>query len=81
MINVADTFSIRSIVLDAVIREEAIKFTRPVLIELYETLDGENWKNKWDINDENHCNWFGIKCDSQFETPVSINLTDNNLKG
>eukprot|EP00984_Skeletonema_dohrnii_P014278 scaffold5981_cov146-Skeletonema_dohrnii-CCMP3373.AAC.7 len=57
------------------------KFERPSLEAIYERTNGQNWTNSagW-MNEEDHCEWYGIICDGNGQV-TSINLRDNNLAG
>ena len=59
-----------------------------VLLELYRSLGGKNWINKWEIDANGtafntllHCDWYGILCDSNTKHIMSIYLSRNNLRG
>jgi hypothetical protein len=48
---------------------------------IYDSLDGKNWKNKWDITtDPCDNNWYGVICDTPGYV-IALNLSSNNLKG
>ena len=54
------------------------------LINLFNQLGGLEWKQGRDtwLNDETeHCDWFGVKCDSNTRYIVELDLTGNNLIG
>eukprot|EP00984_Skeletonema_dohrnii_P004616 scaffold1634_cov118-Skeletonema_dohrnii-CCMP3373.AAC.14 len=48
---------------------------------IYERTNGQNWTNSagW-MNEEEHCEWYGITCDGNGQV-ISVNLRDNNLAG
>ncbi len=46
----------------------------------FEQLNGENWTNKWNFNDPNLANWYGLRI-NQNNKVVEISLADNNLSG
>ncbi len=50
-----------------------------LLRAFYESLNGNDWTNKWNFNDPNLANWFGIVL--QNGKIVSLSLTNNNLVG
>eukprot|EP00984_Skeletonema_dohrnii_P032138 scaffold25631_cov79-Skeletonema_dohrnii-CCMP3373.AAC.2 len=57
-------------------------FERPSLVAIYTRTNGQNWTNSagWMNETINHCEWYGITCDSDgFVT--SIDLRGNNLSG
>lgn len=56
---------------------------REALVALYESTDGDNWKNNtgWLLNEGTECLWKGVKCDSEQLNVTSINLFNNNLEG
>jgi len=51
------------------------------LVAFYNTTDGANWTQKWDLSDCNICDWFGISCDPLTNRVNEILLTNNNLSG
>lgn len=54
---------------------------RDVLVALYITTDGPNWKNKinWDTSAD-LSDWHGVKVNGQGRV-VELNLLSNNLRG
>lgn len=54
---------------------------RDALVALYNSTDGDNWKNKtgWLSDIGTECSWFGVMCIKNHV--YSINLPLNNLKG
>jgi Leucine-rich repeat (LRR) protein len=55
---------------------------RAVLLDLYNSTDGANWANPWDVDDAgNECSWNGITCDDSGQTITGISLDLNNLSG
>lgn len=54
---------------------------KKVLVALYDAMNGSSWTNKdgWKKDDVELKNWYGIKMEG--EHVVSINLSNNNLKG
>ena len=35
------------------------------LHDLYQGTNGpKSWKQKWDLNSSDHCNWYGIRCNA-----------------
>jgi Leucine-rich repeat (LRR) protein len=61
---------------------------RFALASLYYSTEGQFWSNSvgW-LSSANHCNWFGVSCDSITNNPqnpgniVSLDLENNNLVG
>ncbi len=49
------------------------------LNDFYDKLGGQNWTNKWDFNDPNLANWFGLVV--QDGKVISLSLVNNNLQG
>ena len=48
------------------------------LLDVYEHMGGENWKNTWNL-EEKAANWYGVKLkDSKV---IELNLFNNNLVG
>ena len=51
---------------------------KTVLLKIYKSTNGENWKTKWDLNAP-VSSWYGVKVSG--DKVVAINLSDNNLSG
>ena len=57
------------------------RLSRPLLIELYNTLDGDNWiaKDNWISDDHGVCEWQGVNCTDNAVTGIMLGA--NNLRG
>lgn len=53
---------------------------RDVLVKLFRNTNGPSWADKTSWEEGNHCNWFGISCDSA-GIVNGISLSKNNLEG
>ncbi len=55
---------------------------RAALVALYENTDGDDWdiNDNWRSDSVQHCEWYGIKCDST-DRVIEIDLHLNNLYG
>jgi len=55
--------------------------TNDILKEFYEaTNPNKQWDEDWDLNETNHCGYFGITCDNH-KNVIGINLKYNKLHG
>ena len=63
---------------------------RQVLLDMSRSLNGKNWKNKWDIENNNnntrysntfHCEWYGVLCDNETNHVLAVTLLENKLRG
>ncbi len=61
-----------------VVLAEVPKKERKVLLELYESTNGQDWIRTWDINNP-VSTWYGVTVEN--DHVVEINLFRNNLKG
>ena len=68
--------------------ETCLKRERQVLLDMYLSLRGKEWKNSWDIyggktvlSNFSHCDWYGILCDNETKHILEINLAHNNING
>lgn len=61
---------------------EVLPTERDALVALYNSTDGDNWKDNtnWLVGDPCIDLWFGVKCDGSFSV-VGITLSTNNLIG
>ena len=51
-----------------------------VLQDFYYSLDGPNWRRKWDLNNKNCCGWSGVSCNIP-GIISSLSLENNYLMG
>ena len=68
--------------------ETCLKNERQILLDMYLSLRGKEWKNRWDIyggttalSNDSHCDWYGILCDHTTKHILEINLGHNNING
>ena len=57
---------------------------KEALERIFNKLGGAEWSNEdkaWLNNATQHCDWFGVTCDSTASYIVKLNLTGNNLVG
>ena len=61
---------------------------RQVLLDMNRSLNGKNWKNKWDLESDNttysnsfHCDWYGILCENKTKHVLAVTLLENKLLG
>jgi len=56
---------------------------RQALIDLYNSTDGENWRNNTNWLGElgTECTWYGVNCNSEKKYVININLPFNQLRG
>ncbi len=64
-------------------RSEIPDAERDALINLYNSTDGENWKNNrgWPMMSGTECSWYGVACDGEKKHVTELNLTSNDLSG
>lgn len=71
------------------IMAEGTKTHREILVEIYQALDGDNWKNTlsgtqiWDINNTSAdiSTWYGVKVSATTGNVISLSLPNNDLVG
>ncbi|WP_298541708.1 immunoglobulin domain-containing protein [uncultured Aquimarina sp.] len=54
---------------------------RTALLALYNSTNGANWSNPWNLNISFKNNWSGVAVDSETNRVVSLNLSQRGLEG
>ena len=61
---------------------------RQLLLKINRSLDGKNWRKKWEVavrnitsNSSFHCDWHGILCEEETKHVLGIHLAENNIRG
>ena len=50
------------------------------LVSFYNSTNGKNWANKWDLSECDYCQWYGVSCNEE-QLVDSLILINNNLSG